>query len=110
MVGRQDAWRDLDNMFRRVEMDGERPVCPQVSRFSASRPNKVRTGHPISRGNSCRLKIGRATRVLTILPGFVLSQVSEARLGAPTFPCQVEIARSNRRLFDSVLLGGLRSE
>ena len=34
MVGRQDAWRDLDNMFRRVEMDGERPVCPQVSQVS----------------------------------------------------------------------------
>jgi hypothetical protein len=29
---------------------------------SASRPNKVRTGHPISRGNACRLEIGWATR------------------------------------------------
>jgi hypothetical protein len=36
---------------------------------SASRPNKVRTGHPISRGNACRLEIGWATRP-SITPGY----------------------------------------
>jgi hypothetical protein len=35
---------------------------------SASRPNKVRTGHPISRGNACRLEIGWATRPTLNLP------------------------------------------